>query len=93
MQYYYDVITGGTFQQVAHHPFEDPDVWSYVCCPCQSDYSWMQQDGLDPAVNYQIIMMCKITPTQGHELCRFHMEMNDMSIIDNKGHSKNPYYH
>ena len=92
MQNEYSVIARGAIWHVAYYTIEDSDLPPYVCCPHQSAYGGIQKGGPDPVMNYQIIMVWKITSTQGDQSCRIHVEMNYMSIIDNKGHSKNLYY-
>ena len=76
-----NLVAWGTIQHIAYHPFKYPDILPDIWYLHQSDNGWMQQGGPDPAVNYQIIMVCEVTLTKGHWLWRIHMKMNHMSIV------------
>ena len=61
-----DVIAGGIIWHVAYHPFQYLDMPTDIWCPHRSDNGWMQKSDLDPAMNYQIIVVCILQPSD-HE--------------------------
>ena len=61
-----DVVAGGPIWHVAYQPFKYPDISSDIQCFHRSDNGWRQQGCLDPAINDQIIRMCKVALNKDH---------------------------
>ena len=78
-------MTRITIWHVAHQPQEDPNVFPYIWCPNLCYYSTIQQGGLDPTMDHQIIRMGARALAQSHQPCIIHVKINYVSIIDHKG--------
>ena len=61
-----NAVTVGTIQHVAYHPLKYPDIYPDIWCPHWNNNGWMQQGGPDPAMNNQIIGVCKVALTQSY---------------------------
>ena len=61
-----NAVVGHTIWYLAYLPFKYPDIPPDIWCPHQSVNGLMQQGGQICQGYYQIIVVCKVTLTQGH---------------------------
>ena len=61
-----NAVGGGAIWHIAYYSFKwsnkPVDIW----CFFWSKIDWMQEGGLDPATNDQIVWMCEVASTLGH---------------------------